>query len=252
MELIMSTDISTEMPKTFDFNYDELKSYLENSLDHYNNLVVTEDDIQGAKSDRANLNKLRKALDDKRKDVKKTCLAPYEEFEGKIKELIRLIDEPISRIDGQIKALDEINKVDKMAQIQSLFNIYKKEHNKLAWLTLEQIFNEKWLNKSCSMATIEKEIEGIFFQVENNVKIIQAMKLGTYEIVAINTYKKTLDMSKVLEIKTLCEKEETVKPAAEEADNLKTMRVVFYETTPEFRKEMANLIRKYNIKCEEI
>ena len=42
--------------------------------------------------------KLREALETKRKEVKKECMAPYTDFEGKVKELVGLIDKPLSLI----------------------------------------------------------------------------------------------------------------------------------------------------------
>ena len=44
------------LPKTIDFNFEELKTQLANSLELYTGLVVTEDGIKSAKEDRAKLN----------------------------------------------------------------------------------------------------------------------------------------------------------------------------------------------------
>lgn len=228
MELVMT---NIPAPAQIEFNFDELKAYLENSLIHYNSLIVTKDDIQGAKCDRANLNKLKKALEDKRKEVKKTCLAPYEDFESKIRELTSLIDEPIGCIDSQIKSFEEADKKQKEAEVKSLFENHKSNHKTLAWLSFDQIFNEKWLNKTCSLSSIEKEIEEEMFKCENNIKIIKAMKLGVHETPVMNAYKQTLDMGKALDVKSLCDTE-----GPKSTGDKKTMSVVFYDTTPEFRK----------------
>ena len=75
MEFLIKTDLSV-MPEKIDFNFDEMKTELSEKLEKYNALVVTEDSIKDAKSDRANLNKLKTAIDDKRKEIKKLCLAP--------------------------------------------------------------------------------------------------------------------------------------------------------------------------------
>ena len=64
------------LPTTIDFNFEALKLGLSQSLAKYDGLVVTEDDIKGAKDDRAKLNKLREALEAKRKEVKRECMAP--------------------------------------------------------------------------------------------------------------------------------------------------------------------------------
>ena len=70
-----------------DFNYQELKKDIAEKTLPYKGLIVTEDAIPVAKSDLANLRKLEKAIDDRRKAVKKEFNAPYMEFEAKIKDI---------------------------------------------------------------------------------------------------------------------------------------------------------------------
>ena len=106
MEFVMGNSLEA-LPKTIDFNFEELKGQLAESLALYTGLVVTEDGIKGAKEDRAKLNKLREALENKRKEVKRECMAPYTDFEAKVKELVGLIDQPIAAIDAQLKEYEE-------------------------------------------------------------------------------------------------------------------------------------------------
>ena len=59
-------------------NFEEIKSYLAEQLTSYRNLVYTEDNLKLAKADKAKLNKLKKALDERRKElsinvIKKLC-----------------------------------------------------------------------------------------------------------------------------------------------------------------------------------
>lgn len=68
-------------------NYDEIKANVQASMELYKTMVFTEDTLIEAKSTVATLRKLSKCLDDKRKDVKRRYMLPYEEFEDKIKEL---------------------------------------------------------------------------------------------------------------------------------------------------------------------
>ncbi len=56
------------------FNYEELKTQIATKLENYKNLVYTEDNIKEAKADRANLNKLAKALNDEKIRIKKYSL----------------------------------------------------------------------------------------------------------------------------------------------------------------------------------
>jgi len=82
-------------------NYDEIKANVQASMELYKTMVFTEDTLIEAKSTVATLRKLSKCLDDKRKDVKRRYMLPYEEFEDKIKELQQIIAEPIELIAQQ-------------------------------------------------------------------------------------------------------------------------------------------------------
>lgn len=61
MDFLVKTDLGA-FPQSIDFNFEEIKSELEEKLIKYKNLVVTEDGIKAAKQDNAKLNKLRRQL----------------------------------------------------------------------------------------------------------------------------------------------------------------------------------------------
>ena len=160
LEFKMTTDLAT-LPKTIDFNYDGLKAALSEGLSFYNGLVVTEDSIKSAKEDRAKLNKLREALESKRKEIKKECLAPYADFEEKVKELVGMIDRPISAIDDQLKAYEDKRRAEKRAEIEG---IYAETAGDLAaLLPFERVWEDSWYNVS---VTIKKVREAIAAKVE--------------------------------------------------------------------------------------
>ena len=83
-------------------NFQELKQALEQQLEVYKSLAYSQDSIKAAKKDKAMLNKLKKAIDDKRKEIKKVYMQPYTVVEAQAKELIALIDEPLALIAGFI------------------------------------------------------------------------------------------------------------------------------------------------------
>lgn len=151
MEFLITTDLST-LPESIDFNFDDMKNELSVKLENYNALVVTEDSIKEAKSDRANLNKLKTAIEDKRKEVKKLCLAPYESFEKQCKEIVALIDAPIKSIDGQIAVFDQKLQDEKWEQISAYYQSEVKEL--LPVVPLEKIVSPKWKNKTESVENV--------------------------------------------------------------------------------------------------
>lgn len=175
--------------KEIKWNNEELKAEIAEKVKDYKNLVYTDNQIKDAKADRAKLNKLVKALEDKRKEVKKECLQPYEKFESQIKEVIAIVNEPIALIDGQVKEYEEQKKKEKQEQIEKLF----EEKNIFDWLKLEKIFDTKWLNATNSISKIESEIDEKVAKIDAEISTLQSLKEFSFE--AIETYKNCLDLS---------------------------------------------------------
>ena len=84
-------NLSVELQNgTIDANFDSIKAALAAELDTYKKMVFTEDSKKDAKDTVAYLRKFNKALDDKRKEVKKAYMAPCDAFEAKVNELTNL------------------------------------------------------------------------------------------------------------------------------------------------------------------
>ena len=155
MEFIMKTDLK-QMPDKIEFNYEEMKAEFSKKLVHYNTLVVTEDSIRDAKADKAALNKLKEAIETRRKEIKKTYLLPYENLEKQCKELVAMIDAPVKSIDGQIAVFDQKLQDEKWKQISEYYNTEVKELKDL--VPLEKIVSSKWKNKGESLESVNNGI----------------------------------------------------------------------------------------------
>lgn len=186
MELRINT---WKSPEVIDFNFEELKEEITNKSALYKNMVYTDETIKDAKSDRALLNKFKTALEDKRKEVKKQCLEPYNQFEKQIKELVAIIDEPVKLIGEQITEFEDREKAEKHEQITELFN----KAGFQSFVTLEQIYDPKWLNKSVSLKSIEEELTNTVYRIGHDVTTINSLKEYSFE--ALEHYKKTLDLA---------------------------------------------------------
>lgn len=207
--------------KEIKWNNEELKAEIAEKVKDYKNLVYTDNQIKDAKADRAKLNKLVKALEDKRKEVKKECLQPYEKFESQIKEVIAIVNEPIVLIDTQVKEYEELKRNEKYAEIETMF----EEKNIFDWLSLKAIFDEKWLNASKNISRVEVELDEIIAKIDSDIRTLQSLKEFAFE--AIEEYKHSLDISRAIaEGKRLAEiqrrkeeakKEEEARKAEEQA-----------------------------------
>ena len=175
------------------WNNMELKTEIEEKMKEYKTLAFTEETIKEAKADRAKLNKLKTAFEDERKRIKKLCMAPYDEFEKQVKELIALIDEPIRLIDSQIKEVEEKRRNDKRKEIEALFPTIGFQ----AFVTLDMIWDEKWLNATVSMTKVEEQMKTRRYQIGDDVFTIHSLPEFSFE--AMEVYKKTLDLTKAIQ-----------------------------------------------------
>lgn len=210
MEVRLTPAIEQVIPPQISFNFEEIKSELAGKLQVYQNMVVTESGIKEAKADRANLNKFKSALADSRKAVKAQWNQPLSDFEGKMKELERMVDEPIGAIDRQVKAYDEAKKQDKRQQIELFFEGAVGDLEEV--LPLSKIWNDRWLNATYPMKDIEKEIVECIRKTHSDIGIIVAMKLPCCDQM-LSTYLETLDMSRAMEEKHKYEQAQKVKQA---------------------------------------
>jgi hypothetical protein len=177
------------------FNYEDLKKELKERLIEYRGLVYTDDTIKIAKEDRAKLNSLKTTLDNKRKEVKKQILEPYESFEAQLKEIISLIDEPTEEIDKQVKAYEGRKKDEKRKSIEEFFEEQIGDLKEI--LSFDRIYNQRWLNATYNMADIEQEIIGRIFGVADDLKAIDAID-SEFKLQIKNVYLDTLSLSEAL------------------------------------------------------
>ena len=189
MELKMN---EYQLPEKLAFNYEELKATLLEEVSADKTAVITEDQIKFGKERKAKLNKLRKAMNDERIRLEKEYMVPFNDFKGKIAELVGIVDEATANIDKQLKEFEVKQKQDKKDEIENFFASCLHPE----WLKFEQIFNEKWLNASVSMKSIQGEIDSRLEQVANDLATLQNLPEFGFE--ATEIYKSTLDLNKAL------------------------------------------------------
>lgn len=174
------------------WNNEELKAAIAEKMKEYNGLVFTEETISEGKKDRANLNKLRGAIDDERKRVKKLCMEPCNRFEKEVKEVLVLVDEQINAIDVQIKEVEQIKREEKRKAVQELFESIGFQK----FVTLEMIWDEKWLNASVTLSKVENQMKETMYRIGEEVGTISRLPEFSFE--AMEVYKKTLDLTQAI------------------------------------------------------
>lgn len=207
MELILSTPIEDLVPKLIAFNNKELIQQLKPQLERYKGLVYSQTEVSQAKVDRATLNKLKDAIEEERKRIKKTYLVPYQKFEAQVKEITALIDESTQVIDSQIKEYDNQRRERKHAEIIGFWN--QKIGDLSMLVNFEKVFKEQWLNATYSMSKVEEEITTFIAKVNQELEAITSLNFK-HETRLKDFYLQTFDLTATLQEKLRiedCEKE---------------------------------------------
>ncbi|MGL5624131.1 DUF1351 domain-containing protein, partial [Cetobacterium sp.] len=92
------------------FNREEIEENLKRIEKKYLNLVFTEEELELAKAERANLNNLEKSLATYRKDIVAEVTAPIKTFEDFMKDAEKRAKAIAKNIDVQIKSFEEKEK----------------------------------------------------------------------------------------------------------------------------------------------
>lgn len=225
---------------TIKFNKKEIMEDLKKQLQQYDNLIMKDESEVGEfKSIRANLNKVSKTIDDRRKEIKKEYSAPLVTFEKDIKECISLIDEVNSKIDAQVKEYEEKQKEEKKELIEKLW-----EEINLPEIKLNLVFNQRWLNTTFSEKNIIDEMNKIKEKTVSDLETLERFTDNKIERAELRyNYLKSLNLAET--IKEYTEKKEALRLVAEQEK-------ARLEKEKEIIKEDSKDIKKFRLQFEVI
>ena len=223
------------------WNKEQITNVVENFISQYTGLVYTEDQMREAKKDRAILNAMKTNISNRRIQVKKELMAPYEVFEAEVKEVVAMIDEPIAMIDKQLTAYEEKLKEDKKSELVEYFKETVGELESV--LTFDMIFNQKWLNKTVSMKQCKEDILNAITKTATDTKLIDEMASEKYREYAKDYYFRnglnvTSAMNEVARMKEVDKKREEEKRLKEEREEAERLRAA--------KEEAERLLRAGN------
>ena len=201
------------------FNFEEIKEKLNSELEIYKNMIFTEDSKTKAKKTIASLRKLKKSVNDRKLEVKKSFMIPYTNFEAQVKELDNLIDEPIDFINNQLDEFERRRVEERESLISEIYTEIMGEHGEASgYLPLQRIYDSKWENATTTKKAITEAIAARVDHVEKDLCIIRSME-SEFEDKGIVKYKETLELSDAIEIMNQYQKqkEEILRRQEEEA-----------------------------------
>lgn len=201
------------------FNFEEIKEKLNSELEIYKNMIFTEDSKTKAKKTIASLRKLKKSINDRKLEVKKSFMIPYTNFEAQVKELDNLIDEPIDFINNQLDEFERRRVEEMESLISEIYTEIMGEHGEASgYLPLQRIYDRKWENATTTKKAITEAIAERVDHVEKDLGIIRSMG-SEFEDKGIDKYKATLELSDAIEVMNQYQKqkEEILRRQEEEA-----------------------------------
>lgn len=178
MEIQVLSPTQAQPLPPVEWNYAEVKKWIEDGLARYKGLVYDETQIAEAKKDRAQLNKLVQAIEAKRREMKQLYLNPYLGFESQANELIGMVKEQAAEIDTQVKAYEDRRREEKLEKIKT--ELYAPMIDGLADLVpYDRLHDPKWLNVTCSVNTIGTEMARKIENIVSGLEAIDKMNLTT-------------------------------------------------------------------------
>ncbi|CUP61823.1 DUF1351 domain-containing protein [Clostridium baratii] len=140
-------------------NFNEVKSSLEDTMDKYRGVIVTEENLKKCKTTQKDLAKLRRGIDEYRKNVKREMEKPIKEFEFKCKDLINLITEVEKPIKDGIKIYDDKRRDEKRSIAKEYIKESIKNYNLNEEYAAKLTVKDKYLNLSGTLKSIKEDID---------------------------------------------------------------------------------------------
>lgn len=174
MEMKFPVPLEQQVPQTIEWNFEEFLTAADDIASKYVGAIYDEKHIADAKADRAELSSYINDLETARKTIKNLFNETITRFEGQIKQVEHKFITVRTQIDGQIKAFDEKRKAEKREMIAAIFLEVFDEY--LSVITLEKIWDDKWLNKTYYIDKIEDEMISLNKKIKGEITAIHALK----------------------------------------------------------------------------
>ncbi len=200
-------------------NAKAIKEKVKEILPNYSSEFYDENNIDKAKSDKAMLNKTSKLLNEERIRIEKEFMKPFEEFKSEVSETCNLIKQASAEIDVIVKDVENKAKEQRKNKISQIFDENVNELKDV--LTLEKIFDEKWLNKGSfkedGSFKLEEELINKINTIRNDLITIGELN-SKYEIELKNDYLNHFQLGEVIRKNNeLIQREEILKKQQEES-----------------------------------
>lgn len=208
--------------------YEALDAKVDALTKDWDKYVVTAESYSYDKKTRAELNRIRRALSDRRKVIVKDSSQQITEFNAKVKGLDLKIKRVVDHLSEGLKTFDEQARKDKHQQNLIRLGELAKEYG----VALQELdYQDKWDNKTTSWTTIEEEARQQFDAIVGRIKArkeaeqVIANKANEYTKPAMsaNPYLQMLDYKSLPDVLTQMDNDHDylIKQAKQQEENRK-------------------------------
>ena len=208
--------------------YEALDAKVDALTKDWDKYVVTAESYSYDKKTRAELNRIRRALSDRRKVIVKDSSQQITEFNAKVKGLDLKIKGAVDHLSEGLKTFDEQARKDKHQQNLIRLGELAKEYG----VALQELdYQDKWDNKTTSWTTIEEEARQQFDAIVERIKArkeaeqVIANKANEYTKPAMsaNPYLQMLDYKSLPDVLTQMDNDHDylIKQAKQQEENRK-------------------------------
>ena len=168
---VIEFEVTELVPAKVSSNINDLKNFMKIVKQKYEGWIITEDDIDIAKSERTKLNKLEKKISDERKKIQKKANADIEILIDTLKTYEKEVKGISNFIGEQLKGYDEKIREEKKVEVQKkINNIFTRNPGLKIFLE----WNDKWLDKSFTFKKIENEVQKQYDELEKKQDFINS------------------------------------------------------------------------------
>ena len=231
-----------------------IKAQIAERVNYAKSLVCTEDTAREIKKIRAEFNKEFKELEEKRKEVKKAVMMPYDRFEVVFKECV---SEPYKEADADLKnKIDSVEnelKAEKAAEVRAYFDEYLASRNVTMPLTFECANINVTL--SASLKSLKEKAKAFIDRVCDDLNLIETQE---HKDEILYEYKQSLNVSyaittvanryKAIEEQKAKEEERKARAEAEQKAVEKVEQVVESLTPPTVEEQEPIITAKFTVK----
>lgn len=226
-------------------NIIEAKEFALQLKEYYSKLIFTDDQLAMAKDERASINKVVKKIADYRKNIVAEFKKPIDTFEKTAKETECILKETADFVDMQVKKFENEEKEEKRNQIINLYSKLVEELKDI--VPINKIFDDRWLNKTVKIATIETEIKEKLDSIRTGLNAIEELN-SEFELELKNSYLQDFDLSKVIvKNNQLKEQKERLSKVEEKKEEIVQEKVETMLQT-EIKEDISDPILTYTLK----